>query len=100
VADISLGKQWKQADAPVLVVYGTASPVTTAEQSRYLADTINRMRPGRATYVEVPGMGHDLARYENQQEYLARAGTPHPFHTGLLDAIFRWIEGVLGERLG
>jgi uncharacterized protein len=90
VADISLGKQWKQVDAAVLVVYGTASPVTTAEQSRYLADSINRMHPGRATYVEVPGMGHDLARSE----------TPHAFHTGLLDAMFRWMEGVLGERLG
>ena len=101
VADISLGRQWKGADMPVLVVYGTASPVTTAEQNRYLADLINRMHPGRATYTEVVGMGHDLARYENQREYMTRsAGPPHPFHTGLLDAMFRWLESVLGEKLG
>jgi len=97
VADISLGKQWKQSEFPVLVVYGTASPVTTAHQSRYLVELINRFRPGSATYAEVPGMGHDLARYESQQDYLDRvASAPHPFHTGLMDVILNWMDSLLG----
>ncbi len=97
VADISLGKQWKEADFPVLVVYGTASPVTTAHQCRYLAGLINRFHPGRATYAEVPGMGHDLARYQSQLEYIERAaGAPHPFHTGLIEVMMDWNDSVLG----
>jgi pimeloyl-ACP methyl ester carboxylesterase len=97
VADISLGKQWKEADFPVLVVYGTASPVTTAHQSRYLAELINSFHPGRATYVEVPGMGHDLARYESQKDYLNRLpDAPHPFHTGLIEVMVRWMDALLG----
>ena len=96
VADISLGKQWKDADFPVLVVYGTASPVTTAHQSRMLADLINRFHPGRATYVEVPGMGHDLGRYASQEVYLERnPNVLAPLHTGLVDVMMHWIEGVL-----
>ena len=96
VADISLGKQWKGADFPVLVVYGTASPVTTAHQSRYLAALINRFRPGSATYAEVPGMGHDLARYESQLDYLDRdPSVAHPFHTGLIEVIMGWIDSLL-----
>jgi pimeloyl-ACP methyl ester carboxylesterase len=96
VADISLGEQWKTADFPVLVIYGTASPVTTARQNRYLAELINRWHPGLATYAEVPGMGHDLARYASPAEYTAEsAGGKHPFHTGLLDIILPWIEGLL-----
>jgi hypothetical protein len=99
VADISLGKQWKGTSFPVLVVYGTASPVTTSHQNRYLAELINRYRAGRATYVEVPGMGHDLGRYEDQRDYLERASTStqHPFHMGLIEEITKWMDAVLGE---
>ena len=97
VADISLGKQWKETDFPVLVIYGTASPVTTAHQSHYLVDLINRFHAGRATYVEVPGMGHDLARYESQLEFLDRApGSVHPFHTGLIDIVMNWLDSLPG----
>jgi pimeloyl-ACP methyl ester carboxylesterase len=100
VGDISLGRQWKGTNFPVLVVYGTASPVTTAHQNRYLAEMINRYHAGRATYVEVPGMGHDLGRYEDRQDYLDRAGSAaqHPFHMGLMTEIFNWIDAVLGEK--
>ena len=97
IADISLATQWKQADPPVLVVYGTGSPVTTAHQSQYLADMINSLHPGRASYVEVPGMGHDLARYASMRDYLQRdPGKPHPFHTGLLDVMFAWLDAQRG----
>jgi pimeloyl-ACP methyl ester carboxylesterase len=98
VADISLGRQWKQADFPVLVIYGTASPVTTARQNEYLAEIINRYHPGRATYVEIPGMGHDLNRYESQKDYHQSAGSGgHPFHTGLLDVMLKWLDALMGE---
>jgi pimeloyl-ACP methyl ester carboxylesterase len=100
VGDISLGKQWKGTNFPVLVVYGTASPVTTAHQNRYLAEMINRYHAGRATYAEVPGMGHDLGRYESQKDYLERAGSAvqHPFHMGLIAEITKWMDAVLGEK--
>jgi pimeloyl-ACP methyl ester carboxylesterase len=96
VADISLGQQWKTADFPVLVVYGTASPVTTAHQGRYLAELINCWHPGRATYAEVPGMGHDLARYASPEEYMkeSRSGK-HPFHSGLMDMVLPWLERLI-----
>jgi len=92
IADINLGENWAKADLPVLVVYGTASPVTTSHQNKYLAETINRMHPGRATYAEVPGMGHDLDMYKSQKDYQenSRNGN-HPFNTGLFDVIFPWI---------
>ena len=63
IGDLSLGKQWKQVDNPVLVIYGTADPVTSADEGRYLAELINSFHPGRASYVELAGMGHDFGRY-------------------------------------
>ena len=95
VADISLGRQWRASDFPVLVIYGTAHPVTTARQGQYLAEVINRWRPGRAKYVEIPGMGHDLARYNGMRDYLDRSSTGGDgFHPGLLDAIFAWLDAL------
>ncbi len=38
VADISMGKQWKNADIPVLMIYSTSDPATSTGESRYLAD--------------------------------------------------------------
>ena len=76
----------------MLVVYGTSSPVTTAGQSRYLVDLINRWHPGRAAYAEVPGMGHDFNRYASQEEYHRRSGSSQEFHAGLLDVILPWLE--------
>jgi pimeloyl-ACP methyl ester carboxylesterase len=92
VAEISLGAQWKQADFPVLVIYGTSSPVTTARQSHYLVDLINRWHPGRATYAEVPGMGHDFNRYASPEEYHRHPGSSQEFHTGLLEIVLPWLD--------
>jgi len=82
VADISLGKQWKDADMPVLVVSGTGSTVTTARQNRALAELINKWHPGRARYAEVEGMGHDFS---------LNGGA---FAEEFLNVMFGWLEAV------
>jgi pimeloyl-ACP methyl ester carboxylesterase len=94
VADISLGKEWAKADCAVLVVYGLASPVTTAHQSRYLAEMINRMHPGRATYVEVAEMGHDFNQWVSQREYMrgGRAPGERVFNERLFEAVMPWVQ--------
>jgi pimeloyl-ACP methyl ester carboxylesterase len=53
IGDLSLGKQWKQVDIPVLVIYGTSDPATSAGEGRYLVDLINRFHPGRASYFDL-----------------------------------------------
>lgn len=97
IGDLSLAKQWKQVDIPVLVVYGSSDPATSADESRYLVDIINSFHPGRATYVEMPGMGHDFSRYASQAEFLnrPRSGPPHPFDDELLPVLLKWLQ----ERL-
>jgi hypothetical protein len=92
IGDISLAAQWKSVDIPVLVVYGTASPVTTARQNQYLAEMINSFHPGRATYVEVPGMGHDFGRYESMRDYHQHHQEPHPFHAGVIEVVMKWLD--------
>jgi pimeloyl-ACP methyl ester carboxylesterase len=97
IGDISLAKQWKQIDAPVLVIYGTSDPATSADENRYLVDLINSFHPGRASYAEIPGMGHDFARYASQAAFLDRRKDPrpHPFDDEMLTVLLAWLEQQL-----
>ena len=94
IGDFSLAKQWKQIDVPVLVIYGTSNPATSADEGRYLVEIINTFHPGRASFVELPGMGHDFARYSSQVEYLRRRhdGRPHPFDDEVLVVLTKWMD--------
>jgi uncharacterized protein len=94
IGDLSLGRQWKQVDIPVLVIYGTSDPATSADESRYLAELINRFHPGRASYVELNGMGHDFARYTSQAEFLnRRAGPePHAYDDEIVTTVLGWLD--------
>jgi pimeloyl-ACP methyl ester carboxylesterase len=94
IGDLSLAKQWMQIDMPVLVIYGTSDPATSADEGRYLAGLINSFHPGRATYVELLGMGHDFARYDSQLDFLNRRkdpAKPHPYDTEVVDVLLKWL---------
>jgi alpha-beta hydrolase superfamily lysophospholipase len=98
IGDINLAAQWKQVDIPVLVLYGTSDPATSADESRYLVNLINSFHPGRATYVELPGMGHDLYKYDSQLEFLTRRNNPakqHAFDDEFNDAVLKWLNQQL-----
>jgi len=97
IGDISLAKQWKQVDVPVLVIYGTSDPATSADEGRYLVDIINRFHPGRATYQEIAGMGHDFKHYDSQAEFLNRRkdSKPHPYCDEVVEVVVNWLEQQL-----
>ena len=95
IGDLSLAKQWKSAGIPVLVIYGTSDPATSADESRYLVEIINSFHPGRASYVELPGMGHDFARYDSQLEFLTRRkepNKPHPYDDEVVAVVLKWLN--------
>lgn len=94
VGDIHLAEQWKQVDLPVLVIYGTSDPVTSAGESHYLVDMINSFHAGQATYVEVAKMGHDFAVYDSPAAFLngVRRKEPHPFNDQVLPVLLTWLR--------
>lgn len=97
IGDLSIAAQWKQADIPVLVIYGTADPVTSAEEGRYLVELINQFHPGRATYAEIPGMSHDFGLYSSQAAFLKRRGDEreHPFATEVVAVMLKWLDQAM-----
>lgn len=94
IGDLSLGKQWKRVDIPVLVIYGTSDPATSADEGRYLVDLINRFHPGRASYIEIDGMGHDFARYLSQAEFLNRRvdAKAHLYDDDIVTTVLSWLD--------
>jgi pimeloyl-ACP methyl ester carboxylesterase len=54
---------WARIEAPVMVVYGEYDQYETRHGHRLIADTVNRLRPGTATFVEIAGADHELDIY-------------------------------------
>jgi len=95
IGDLNLAKQWKQIEAPVLVIYGTSDPATSADESRYLVGIVNSFHPGNATYREIDGMGHEFGRYDSQRTFLQEVGNtskPHPFDDEVLTVVLGWLK--------
>lgn len=94
IADLDLAVEWKKVDVPVLVTYGTSDPATWAEESRYLVEMINSFHPGRAAYIELPGMGHGLDLVPSKRAWLEaiRKHEHGPFDQEFLKQIANWLD--------
>ena len=97
IADLDLAAEWKKVDVPVLVTYGTSDPATWAQESHYLTDLINSFHPGRATYLEFPGMGHGLDLVPSKRAWLEAIGKHEhgPFDQEFLNQIADWMNKKL-----
>ena len=94
IADLDLAAEWKKVDVPVLVTYGTSDPTTSAEESRYLVTMINSFHPGRAEYMEFPGMGHGLDLVPSPRDWLEniRKHQQGKFDQQFADEAADWME--------
>jgi uncharacterized protein len=100
IADLDLAVEWKKVDVPVLVTYGTSDPATWAEENRYLVDMINSFHPGRASYLEFPGMGHGLDLVPSKRAWLEniRKHEHGPFDQEFLKQVADWLDRDLAAR--
>lgn len=65
---------WAQIEAPVLVVYAEFDQFESRHGHEVIVDTVNRLRPGTATFVELPNMGHSLRVYPDKVSAYSRQG--------------------------
>lgn len=86
---------WIDVEAPVLVLYNEYDQVESARGHRLIADTLNRLRPGSARYVELPQTGHSYYAYPSRRDALSRSHrqeVPELAIGPMLD----WLEEVAG----
>lgn len=84
---------WAEIDAPVLVVFNEYDQFEQRHGHRLIADVVNRLRPGTATYVEQPGIDHSNELFPSARDaYADEIGMPVP------QMISQRILDWLGER--
>jgi PDZ domain/Alpha/beta hydrolase family len=54
---------WAETAAPVLALFCEYDQFEMANGHRVIVDTLNRLRPGSARYVELPNMGHSYQMF-------------------------------------
>lgn len=70
---------WAEIQAPALVVYGEYDQFETRHGHRLIVDTLNRLRPGSAEFLEIPGADHELEIYPSAEDaYAYRGGRAEP----------------------
>lgn len=68
---------WANLDAQVLVIFNAYDQFETRHGHRLISDMANRLRPGSASFVKRPNVGHSDNRYATIEDaYAFRDGTP------------------------
>ena len=96
IAKVNVAEEWKRADVPVLVTYGTSDPLTSDEESRYLVNMINSLHPGHATYFEFDHMSHHFDEQSNQAQALRalQDGRNGPYDETFVPRIEHWMKSI------
>ena len=90
---------WIDLDAPVLVLFNAFDQVESARGHRLIADTLNRLRPGSARYVELPHMGHSYYVYPTIMDAASRSHRAPAPELGI-GPILDWLREVVGIEPG
>ena len=70
---------WTRIQASVLVIHGEYDQFEPRHGHQLIADTLNRLRPGSATFIEVPRADHGMKIFASAEDaYADRNGTARP----------------------
>jgi len=82
---LNLGGVWQDVDTPVLVIRGSKDTIMSRADSAAIAETVNRVHPGKARYLEVDGMTHGFSVNEK-------------FYADVVTAILNWTKEQLAAK--
>ena len=86
-------KAWYNIDASVLVVYTEFDQFEMRHGHQMIVELVNRWRPGTATFVELPELGHSSYRYADAIDaYINIDGEPDP--EPLAAAFSDWLKNI------
>ncbi len=90
---------WKPVTAPALVLWGTSDFITSRDEHVQLAEALNRMHRGQATFAEVPELDHYLSRQASQEASLRDPvpGLLRPYYGATLEPVLdAWLAALSG----
>jgi uncharacterized protein len=94
VAAQNLPALWKALDTNVLLIYGAADFVTSADEHKYIAEVVNSAHPGKAVYVEIPDLDHYLVKRSSQEDSFRSTlqNQPGEFNERINAEILGWLN--------
>jgi pimeloyl-ACP methyl ester carboxylesterase len=97
-ADKDFLAAWSTIEAPALILYGEYDQFEPEHGHALIADTLNRLRPGSATFVRVPQAGHDLEIFPTAEAAMTgENGAPAP--ALFLDPVLKWLSRLASRQL-
>ena len=82
---------WAVVNAPVLVLFNSFDQYEQRQGHWLIAEAVNRLRPGTATFIERPGIGHSDYRYGSIDQAYAQEGGVPAWH-GSAQIMLDWLK--------
>lgn len=84
---------WTNIRAPVLVIHGEYDQFEPRHGHQLIADTINKLRPGTATFIEVPKADHEIEFYATAEDAYAYRN-PTVRNETFVGHLMAWVKRV------
>jgi pimeloyl-ACP methyl ester carboxylesterase len=84
---------WTKIQAPVLVIHGEYDQFEPRHGHQLIADTINKLRPGSATFIQVPKADHEIEFYATAEDAYAYRN-PTVRHETFIGHLMGWVKRV------
>lgn len=82
---------WANTEAPVLVIFNEFDQFESRRGHALIAETVNRLRPGTATFFERRQIGHSDNRYATIEDAYAFEGGAKAWQ-GAADIMLNWLD--------
>lgn len=86
---------WTNVRAPVLVIHGEYDQFEPRHGHQLIADTINKLRPGSATFIQVPKADHEIEFYASAEDAYAYRN-PTVRNETFIGHLMAWVTRVTG----
>ena len=84
---------WTKIEAPILVIHGEYDQFELRHGHQLIADTVNALRPGTATFIQVPKADHEIEFYASPEDAYAYRN-PMVRHETLIGHLMGWVRRV------
>lgn len=90
VADVNIRALWMNTKVKVLAMHGSSDFVSSADEHKLIAETVNHYHPGNATYVEIANADHWGIYTES--ELISASHTQTELNTLPLTTAIKWLR--------
>jgi len=99
LAALDLPAEWKKVSVPVLALWGESDFVAARACSQTLVEVVNQAHPGSARLQVLPGVDHNFAPMEDQEESFL-AGFSSEFSPIVVETVKQWIQEQGSAKAG